>query len=227
MTNNIRISKISSRILVSAGLAAIAILVMAVPSSASAQTLTRQLQEGMSGSDVGTLQSFLAVDRTIYPQGLITSYFGPLTKSAVSNFQSRNGIETVGRVGPITLGAINRQIAAGGMGGGGVVYGGDVHAPAIYSVSTGVSNNSATVSWATNEPARGVVYYSSSPLMVSETLNSVTISGSTALLDSSLRSSQSISIQGLLSNTTYYYMTHSTDAAGNVSVTWPSTFRTN
>jgi len=65
--------------------------------TANAATLTRQLELGMRGDDVSSLQTFLAQDVTIYPQGLVTGYFGSLTKSAVSNFQARNGISTVGR----------------------------------------------------------------------------------------------------------------------------------
>src|SRR6185436_15994829 len=93
-----------------------AVFAFGVPSVSFADTLNRELQKGMSGSDVSALQTFLAQDNTIYPQGLVTGYFGPLTFSAVSNFQSRNGIATVGRVGPITLAEINRQMASG-MGG--------------------------------------------------------------------------------------------------------------
>ncbi len=37
-----------------------------------ADTLTRQLEEGNSGADVTSLQTYLAKDPTIYPQGLIT-----------------------------------------------------------------------------------------------------------------------------------------------------------
>lgn len=216
-------TKIYSRLLIGAGLAALTLLVMAAPSSARADTLYRQLEVGMRGADVGSLQAFLAQDKTLYPQGLVTSYFGFLTKSAVANFQSRNGIPAVGRVGPQTLPVLNAQMA----GGTSVNTGGDIYAPTIASVNVGVSTNSATVSWNTNENARGVVYYSGSPLMVSEQLNSVTISGATAMSDTNVRTSQSIGLSGLTSQTTYYYMIYSTDEAGNVSVTWPSTFRTN
>lgn len=226
MTHYIFSKKVTG-LMVGIGVTVMAVIIMATPSSASAQTLTRQLQEGMSGSDVGTLQSFLAADRTIYPQGLVTSYFGPLTKSAVSNFQARNGIETVGRVGPITLSAINRQIAAGGMsGGGGVVYGSDMHAPLISNVSVNAEDDSATIAWNTNEQARGAVYYSTSPLMVSEQLTSVTITGATATGDAILRTSQNMGFANLQNDSVYYYMIHAVDANGNVSVTWPSTFRT-
>ena len=62
---------------------------------------------------------------------------------------------------------------------------------------------------------------------MSEQLNSVSISGATASLDSQLRFSQVVTLVGLQANTIYYYSIYSTDAAGNVSITWPSTFRTN
>ena len=40
-----------------------------VPTLTEAATLNRQLELGMSGSDVSDLQTFLAQDPTIYPQG--------------------------------------------------------------------------------------------------------------------------------------------------------------
>jgi peptidoglycan hydrolase-like protein with peptidoglycan-binding domain len=224
------LSKTYSRLLIGAGLAAFALLLMAAPSSARADTLYRQLELGMSGADVGSLQAFLAQDKTLYPQGLVTSYFGFLTKSAVANFQSRNGIAAVGRVGPATLPVINAQMSGGtavNYGGNSMNSGGDIYAPTIANINVGVSTNAATVSWNTNENARGVVYYSVSPLSVSEQLNSVTISGATAMSDAFARTSQSVGLPGLMSQTTYYYMIYSTDEVGNVTVTWPSTFRTN
>lgn len=191
-----------------------------IPSLASAAVLTRQLELGMSGSDVSTLQSFLAQDPTIYPQGLVTGYFGSLTKSAVSNFQVRNDIPSVGRVGPVTLGVINAQMN------GGIVSGADVYAPTIANVITNTSTNGATISWITNEPARSVVYYSSSPLVTYEFPHSVSISGASITSDTNLHTSDSVVIPNLTANTTYYFMVYETDAAGNVSVTWPSTFKT-
>lgn len=221
MTKKISFSKVYSGVLLGVGLLVMTVLVMAAPSSAKADTLYRQLQVGMSGSDVGSLQTFLAQDKTLYPQGLVTNYFGFLTKSAVANFQSRNGIPAVGRVGPATLPVLNAQMS------GGLSGGGDIYAPAISGVYNSVSNNSATVSWATNEPARGVVHYSNVPLTASETLTTVSVSGLTAMSDTALRNSQSITIPNLMSNTLYYYMVDSTDNVGNVNVTWPATFHTN
>ncbi len=198
-------------------LIALSAALVAAPLFASADALNRQLEITMSGSDVSVLQSFLAGDATLYPQGLVTGYFGFLTKAAVSNFQVRNGIPAVGRVGPMTLPILNLQIAAGM---------GDKDAPIITAVTIGASRNGAIVAWNTNEVARGVVYYSTNPLVLVEHATTADVSGNTAQSDTSFRSVQNVSLSGLAANTTYYYLVYTTDQAGNVSITWPSTFQT-
>jgi peptidoglycan hydrolase-like protein with peptidoglycan-binding domain len=65
--------------------------------------LNRQLSIGSTGEDVKTLQTFLASYDHVYPEGLITGYFGALTANAVASFQAINGLPSVGRVGPLTL----------------------------------------------------------------------------------------------------------------------------
>lgn len=77
----------------------------AVPTPAApvAAGLTRELNPGARGDDVKTLQEFLAKDKSIYPEGLATGYYGPATERAVKRFQATYGISQVGRVGPATL----------------------------------------------------------------------------------------------------------------------------
>lgn len=70
--------------------------------------LTRSLSRGMSGDDVEELQKLLASDPDIYPEGLVTGYYGTLTERAVERLQEKFGIETVGIVGPQTRGTINQ-----------------------------------------------------------------------------------------------------------------------
>lgn len=53
------------------------------------------------------LQEFLARDTAIYPEGLITGYFGPRTEQAVRRWQGTQAIEQVERVGPLTLARLN------------------------------------------------------------------------------------------------------------------------
>jgi hypothetical protein len=197
----------------------VTLALLIVPFIGAAATLERQLDLGASGADVSALQSFLAQDRSIYPQGLVTGYFGTLTSAAVSNYQSRNGLNNVGRVGPLTLTAINARIGSG-------LTGSDVSAPTIFNVALRTGNTFATVSWNTSENAKGVVYYSTSPLTEYELLHSVTISGSVAMTDTALRTAQSVMVSGLQPNTTYYYDVYVTDASGNVSMTMQSSFRT-
>lgn len=203
-------------------------VVMLVPTFANAAVLTRQLQVGMSGSDVSSLQTFLAVDPTIYPQGLVTGYFGFLTKSGVSNFQSRNGIPAVGRVGPVTLNAINAQMANGGN------MGGDQMAPAISNVSSDVGKTTSTITWNTSDSARGKVYYSTSPIQFSNTFDQTgvnfvepSVSGTLAPYDSATRTSHSVSISSLDEDTKYYYSIVVLDQSNNVNITLGTFFKTN
>lgn len=104
--------------------------------------------------------------------------------------------------------------------------GGSLQAPVISSVGITSTRDSATVNWGTNELARGVLYYSSSPLVTFERTNSVDVSGNTAQTDTAPRVAQSVRVSGLQPNTTYYYLVYATDQDGLVSVTWPNTFRT-
>jgi len=203
----------------SIGLTIATFVLLSVPEVGNAM-LTRQLEITMSGADVGELQTFLAKDNTIYPEGLVTSYFGPLTKTAVTNFQARNGIATVGRVGPITLLAINNQMNGG--------FGTDRNAPTISSINVKTTSSSANIAWNTNENASALIYYSAVPLAITEanSVMGVNISGSTLLVHTNLQSMHVGNITGLQSNTTYYYVVYVRDGSGNVSVTNMSTFRT-
>jgi hypothetical protein len=192
------------------------------PSFTLAAALTRQLDIEMTGSDVSDLQTFLAVDPTIYPQGLVTGYFGAMTATAVSNFQARNGLPSVGRVGPQTLLAINAQMN------GGPVTGSDRYAPTIGSLILNTSTNAASFSWLTDENSSALVYYSSSPLILTESsaVSSATISGTPAIANIDLRTMHGVSLTGLQSNTRYYYVVYVKDASGNETLTWPSVFTT-
>jgi peptidoglycan hydrolase-like protein with peptidoglycan-binding domain len=210
------------------------------PQKAAAAMITTSLDIGSRGADVTSLQTFLAMDPTIYPQGLITGYYGSLTAAAVRNFQARYGIQVVGRVGPITRAKINELMLSGGWPGGGVVT--TDGAPFIFqtsalvttgsgtatSTNTGDTSRRATISWQTNENARGKVFYSTSPLTFSESMSQTTepsISGSVQV-DDTYTTSKSMTISNLSNNVIYYYMIEAIDANGNVSVTWPTLVQT-
>lgn len=221
------ISKPLGRFLSLTGCALLVAFVVSVPLLARAETIDRELQLGMTGSDVSLLQTFLAADPSLYPRGLVTGYFGSLTKSAVMNFQLRNGISPVGRVGPVTLSAINVQMANG------VGSGTDLYAPVITSVQLNTSTTGATVSWTTNEASRGKLYYSTSPIQLRNLFDATgvnfveaVVSGTLAPYDAGVRSAQTVSISGLTPNSLYYYLVEALDASNNVSITLPSYFRT-
>lgn len=200
--------KIQNRFLIKAGLVLGALALVLAPTMASAE-ISSTLKVGSRGSQVSELQSFLGIGSD--------GAFGPQTKAAVVRFQSQNGLSADGIVGPNTRAAINAQMNGGSNNG---------TSPSISSVYVNPSRNSAVVNWGTSIPSQGLVYYSTAPLTTYEYENSVTVSGLTAMTDSSARTSQAVSLSGLQAGTTYYYLIYTTAQNGNVSVTWPATFTT-
>ena len=69
--------------------------------------LTKNLKKGLSDEEVKELQKFLSQFREIYPEGLITGYFGSLTEKAIKKFQEKYDIPATGLVGPLTRDKIN------------------------------------------------------------------------------------------------------------------------
>ncbi|MDP2650306.1 MAG: peptidoglycan-binding protein, partial [bacterium] len=59
-------------------------------------TLTANLRRGETGSEVTRLQEFLAKDRNVYPEAVVSGYYGELTERAVQRWQSLNGVVTEG-----------------------------------------------------------------------------------------------------------------------------------
>ena len=188
------------------------LLALSHTSANALSTIGQTLSLGSSGPDVVTLQTYLAADATLYPEGLITGYFGPLTQAAVIRFQARYGIEQVGRVGPITLAKLNALI------GGGVIVGSDEYAPIMTAIAASVGPNSATISWKTNESARSRVMYSSAyPFLYASAASSA---------DANMDLDQSVTLSGLTRNTKYYYVLESIDASGNIMWTTAFNFTT-
>ena len=205
---------------VTAGVVSLALVLMSLPLFAHADMLYRQIDRGMSGSDVSSLQTFMSGDASIYPSGLVTGYFGSLSSAGVSRFQAKNGLAVVGRVGPLTMAAVNAQM-------GGVTTG-DQNAPIINNLNINTSNNTARFQWNTSEGASALVYYGTSALSETEASagNEVTIGGSTFLVHSDMRTSHDGTITGLQSGTRYYFVVYVRDASGNVSVSTQQTFTT-
>ncbi len=207
-------------IIAGGGLLAAVLLVPSPHRALAYQMIGTQLAYGSRGANVTSLQTFLASDKDTYPEGLVTGYYGLLTKEAVTRFQAGYGIAMVGRVGPLTLAKINALISAN--------MPIDVYAPTIYALTVDAHGNQAVVSWDTNEPAKAYVFYDTKALSETEASAPQTqpsISGAVEQ-DQSLTAAKQITVTGLAPHTTYYYVVESIDAQGNVSVTQQKTFTT-
>ena len=187
--------------------------------------LTSQMGVGSKGGDVTQLQQFLATNSQVYPSGMVTGYYGALTQAAVTQFQVVYGISQVGNVGPITEAKINNIMASG--------LGLDNFAPVMGNLSVSqVNPTSVVINWTTNKPARGQVFYSTSPIQADAATGVYQlpyIGGNAAAANSntSVSNNQSIQLSGLQANTFYYFITRAIDASGNVSMSMPQSFQTN
>ena len=65
--------------------------------------INRVLRSGYEGEDVRAVQEFLAKDRDLYPEGLVTGYYGQATRNAIMRWQRKYGIIQTGLVGPLTV----------------------------------------------------------------------------------------------------------------------------
>lgn len=194
--------------------------------AATVPQLTSQIGLGSQGANVTSLQTFLAANPSMYPEGIVSGYYGSLTEAAVKRFQVQYGIDPVGRVGPLTLAKINSLITGGGLSGTS-----DMSGPQFLSFSQSVGANSATFTWTTNEIASAKVFYHTGWITMNEgDINSVgfgSTNGLTAMNDGLSRTNQQVVLTGLMPNTEYHFVVVSTDAQGNVSVHNPNaTFRT-
>jgi hypothetical protein len=76
----------------------------------------KSLYFGVKNEEVTKLQQFLATDKQVYPEGLITGYYGGLTVTAVGRFQVKYGILAgpgslgYGMVGPKTRAKLNELV---------------------------------------------------------------------------------------------------------------------
>lgn len=211
--------------------------------------LIRGLREGMSGDDVKMLQEILATDPEIYPEGLITGYYGRLTARAIMKFQKKIGLEQVGVVGPKTISRINELLEEGAGKSGKIPPGlltapgilkklglatttppyddddededeNDVTPPVISGISaTNITATSTRIVWITNEKATSKVWYSAATPV---TTASTTPSASS----SELVINHDIGLSDLTASTTYYYFVSSSDKKGNTASSSESSFTT-
>jgi peptidoglycan hydrolase-like protein with peptidoglycan-binding domain len=194
--------------------APLALLGLFLPALAFAQ-FNRELGIGSRGQDVALLQAYLAGNPALYPEGLVTGYFGPLTEKAVARWQAMTNVtgDAAGYVGPISLALLNQVpgIGAGTSvpttiipGVGGSV---DTTAPSISNISIATTRTSATISWRTDEDANSKVLYGFNWPFTSA-VERTSISG--------FGTAHQVTLTGLMPNTTYFYLLESEDISGNV-----------
>jgi hypothetical protein len=216
------------------------------PTKTEAATfLTRDLQVGSRGSDVSALQLFLAEDPSIYPQAMMTGYFGSLTRAAVVRFQARYGIPQVGRVGPQTRAKIN---SLGSLGGGSMSStNSSTLAPVMSGVAVSTVSTGTTVYWTTNELARTKLFFNTSPLTMAEAganfvepavsgqvvsnpnfgmSHSYSLNTGSLMMASTTSGTSTTTASGIPAGTTFYFMAMSIDQQGNVSMSPMGSFRT-
>jgi peptidoglycan hydrolase-like protein with peptidoglycan-binding domain len=234
MKKNISLQKMSDKSVLFLGTVGTALLIVSVLGAQSAlAAITSQLDFGDRGSEVTELQTYLAANPNLYPSGLVTGYFGSLTQGGVQKFQVAQNIVSngtpvttgYGRVGPTTMARINSL-----MGSGGNPLTSLDKAPIFNTPLVQTTNNSATLTWRTDEVSRGQVYYNDTPLISDEATGPRQlpyVSGNLVLDNSGLQLAHTVIISNLQPNTLYYYLIRGIDSDGNMSMTWPTTFRTN
>lgn len=229
--NNIYTRIASRKGILSGGMTAAILFVLLLSTQTASAAITSSLDFGSRGSDVTELQTYLATNASIYPSGLITGYFGALTQAAVQRFQAAQGIVSngtpqttgYGRVGPMTMARLNSL-----MGSGNQVTWDTV--PVIGSPSIQTTNTTVTFRWTTNEPTQGQIYWDTAPIRTDEATGpgqQPYVGGTLALDSGGLQTSHTVTISNLQANTLYHYLVRGIDSVGNMSMIWPTTFRTN
>ncbi|MFA5392424.1 MAG: peptidoglycan-binding protein [Candidatus Paceibacterota bacterium] len=72
---------------------------------------SQDLYYGMISSQIKCLQQFLTnLGSSIYPEKLVTGYYGPLTMAAVKRYQALKGIITTGYFGSLTRAAVSKEL---------------------------------------------------------------------------------------------------------------------
>lgn len=79
--------------------------------AAKSRIQMRPLQQGDRGLFVGIIQGALKTNPAIYPEGLITGFYGPLTTNAVIRFQQQNNLLVTGTVDLNTLEKLIAMVA--------------------------------------------------------------------------------------------------------------------
>lgn len=83
-----------------------------IPAVGTRAAFIQRLAKGARGEDVKILQRILASDKEIYPEGIVTGYFGELTEKAVQRFQKKYSIASVGSPSTTGFGSVGVKTRA-------------------------------------------------------------------------------------------------------------------
>ena len=148
--------------------------------------IARDLKLGSSGDDVKALQKVLASIAGIYPEKLVTGYYGSLTEKAVGRLQVKYKLTSSGVVSGDTLKKVNELQSESNT------------APTISALTiTPLSYSSSMVSWKTDQLSTTEIFYSSAPF--------TTTSDKLTVKDMTLSRSHAVEITRLSPSTKYYF----------------------
>ncbi len=80
------------------------------PISIVCPELPKIIKFGQIGDEVKNIQKFLAQDKSVYPQGLTTGYFGPMTEKALEKFQKKYNLKETGELDDDTKDVLEKVI---------------------------------------------------------------------------------------------------------------------
>lgn len=75
--------------------------------SGATNQIKQNWNHGQRSEEIKLIQALLAKDSQIYPEKIITGYFGNLTKAAIIRFQTKNGLTATGIVDTATRERLN------------------------------------------------------------------------------------------------------------------------
>ena len=207
----------------------------------TAPIFTKSLRKGLKDVETENLQAFLKEFPDIYPEGLITGYYGELTERAVRKFQKKHGEDDDGIIGPKTRKLLNwriQELLTQGAGNSGKIPPGLLHAPGIWKKiatstppvldttppvisdinATSITATTTSIIWTTSEVANSLISYATS--------SPITPENKTDVSDSNYVTNHDIDLMNLTASTTYYYMITSKDSSNNTATSTEYSFTT-
>jgi len=206
---------------------------------ANAFTFTQNLRYGDNNPDVLNLQACLKSDPTLYPEGLVTGYFGSLTKAAVIRFQEKYADKVLkplglsggtGFVGPSTKAKLNMVCGLASKPKeeseskpNNVALKSeqkpkpktDTTAPIILEIeASNITADGATMRWKTNELTQTVLYFGTNTSSMTQRLFNTWVE------------SYQVRKNNLKPETTYFFKIEVQNKAGHKAISSCKTFTT-